>query len=143
MPAWGEAAAQGPPEAAVVPGWERKTGVRLAATYPPSAAMARAVPISWVPPTFQGTAELCGTVPSTPQCPREGLGALQHLWGSEGADGMSPWTAKGDNSPLPSSTGWWGKAGGQDLFPRRGDIHGHLGGLGSWEREQEMRGTGG
>lgn len=31
---------------------------------------------------------------------------------------MSPWTAKGNNSLLPSSTGWWGKAGGQNLFPR-------------------------
>lgn len=94
------------------------------ATRPPSAAhraLARAAFTSWqVPPNFQSTTEPCGTLPSTPQCPQpgEGLAPLQHPWDSEGADGMSPWTAKGDNSPLPSSTGWWGKAGGQDLFPR-------------------------
>lgn len=79
----------------------------------------------------------------------ESLGVLEHPWDSEGADGWNvSLDSKGRQWPPALQhwvvgKGWRTRSVPQGKGRRRGEIHGQLGELGRWERQQGMRGTGG
>lgn len=166
MPVQGEAGAQGPPEAATVPGWERETGDRLVATHPPSVAhgtLARGcshLPASAADLLEQyGAREPCGTLLSAPQLPpaRRVLGSLAAPVGLRGEQVQCHLGQPGETiSKRPPALQHWvvGKGWGPRSVPRKGhtrelprrgegEVRRHMGKLGRQERGEEMREAGG
>lgn len=127
MPAWWEAGAQGPPEAAAVSGWEREGARRVDTLW--------GVQQGVLPPPCQ--ASWSSTAPCSPWSGRT-LGLQHHSWACGGA--VWDWTPRGDdppNSHAPQKL-MVGESWGCDFCPRE---KGHQ--RVSTDRSTEARGRAG